>query len=161
MAKRKSNKVDPKKTWASYVLDLRKDFQWAGELSFAARREGPKKYYDYEVKSLATIEITAPLVYTDSKKIDVGIPIELTISIKPEVKDDEFVGLLSKYGEGMAIYIWMPWDDAMFFHQILMSGRCEMLEVFGTDLYRRSGWVRRISLNRQHDVEEVSIQETT
>ena len=154
MVKRKSRKIDPKKTWGCYVLDLREDFEWAGEISFASWLEGPKKYYDYEVSSHATIEIQAPLAYTDSKKVEVGTNVEFSISIKPEVGTGEFVGVISKFKEGVSIYVWMPWHDAMFFHQVLMSGRCEVLEVFGTDLYRRRGWVRRISLNRTYDVEE-------
>lgn len=154
MAKRKSRKVDPKKTWGCYVLDLRQDYDWAGEISFASRREGPKKYYDYEVSSNATIEIRAPLAYTDSKKVEIGTHVELTIYIESEVGNAEFVGGLSKYSEGLSIYSWMPWHDAMFFHQILMSGKSEMLEVFGTDLFRRRGWVRRVSLGRKYEVEE-------
>jgi len=136
------------------VLDLREDVDWTGEISFASRLEGPKKYYDYEVSSNATIEIRGPLAYTDSKKIEVGTHVELTIYIQTKVDDSEFIGGLSKYSEGLSMYAWMPWHDAMFFHQILMSGRCEMLEVFGTDLYRRRGWVRRVSLSRKYEIEE-------
>jgi len=107
------------------------------------------------VSSNATIEIRGPLAYTDSKKIEVGTHVELTIYIQKEVDDSEFIGGLSKYREGLSMYTWMPWHDAMFFHQVLMSGRCEMLEVFGTDLYRRRGWVRRVSLSRKYQIDEV------
>jgi hypothetical protein len=134
VGKRTSRKIDPRKTWGCYVLDLRKNFDWAGEISFASRLEGPKKYQDYDVSSNATIEIRAPLAYSDSNKVEIGIEVELTIYMEPEVGNAEFIGGLNKYSGGLSIYTWMPWHDAMFFHQVLMSGRCEMLEVFGTDV---------------------------
>lgn len=154
MPRRKQKKIDPKETWGCYALDLRKDFDWAGEISFASRRLGLKKYNNFKVSSNALIEMRAPLAYTDSKKVEVGTDIEFTIYVEPEVGDGEFIGGLNKFEGGLAIYAWMPWLDAMFFHQILMSGRCEMLEVFGTDLYRRRGWVRRVSLDRRYEIEK-------
>lgn len=78
MAKRKSRKVGPKKTWGCYVLDLRQDYEWAGEISFASRREGSKKYYDYEASGNATIEIRALSAYSDSKKVEIGTHVELS-----------------------------------------------------------------------------------
>ena len=151
MVKISKGKVDNNKTWEHFIIDLRQEYNWSGEIDFAGRALGRSKSAGFKASSYAYIQFTGPLSYTGSKKVDVGATIDLTIAIRERVEDDEFIGIMSKGKELLTANVWMPWEDAMFFQQILMSGRCEMLEIAGTELYRRHSLLRRVALNWKYE----------
>ena len=142
------------KTWVNYLLDLRQEHDWSGEIDFTARHLGRGKDAVFSTDSHAQIQILGPLAYTGSSKVEIGVAVELTISIRQHVEDSEFIGIISKNSEGLYAHVFMPWNEAMFFHQVLMSGKCELLEITGTELYRCQGWVRRVGLNRKYEFDE-------
>lgn len=151
MVKTANGKLENNKTWQHYIIDLRKGYDWAGEIDFAGRMLGRSMGTGFMASSHAYIQLTGPLASTGSKKVDVGATIDLTIVIREQVEDDEFIGIMSKGKDLLTANVWMPWQDAMYFHQVLMSGRCEMLEIAGTELYRRHSLLRRVGLNWKYE----------
>jgi len=146
--------LDHNKTWATFALDLREHCTWSGEIEYGAHRIGRRLEQTFEPNRVAAIQLTAPLGYTCSQKIHVGTTVSLTIYIKQEVEDSEFIGYADKRKGILTIVVWMQWKDAMFLHQILMSGQYEKIEITGTDLYRSKASIRRIGISGKYELDD-------
>jgi len=146
--------IDNKTTWATFALDLRKNCTWSGAIEYGAQRIGRRREQTFEPNRVAAIQLTAPLGYTCSQKINVGAPVSLIIYIKHEIEDSEFIGYADKRKGALTSVVWMQGKDAMFFHQILMSGQYEKIEITGTDLYRSKASIRRIGISGKYDLDD-------
>lgn len=150
MAKNTPDHLD---TWATFVLDLRGNIEWWGEMGYGSKRVGKKRDKTFAPSRFTILQLNAPIGYTSSQKINTEATCNLTIYVGQET-NDEFIGFAEKRKTILNVVVWLPWDDALLFHQILMAGRCEMLEISGTDLYRSKASIRKIGISGKYDLDD-------
>lgn len=154
MGRPQKKPFDPNKTWAWYVVDLRQEYCWSSEIDYGARKLGRRKDSNYKKSSHVRVKIVGPLADTCSVKVHIGTQLDFTIYIDEQDDGSEFIGFISKNRDGLSISVWMPRQDAMFFHQLLLAGKCDELEITGTDLYRRQAAVRQVGLHHKYEYDD-------
>ncbi|MCJ2163540.1 MULTISPECIES: hypothetical protein [unclassified Pseudodesulfovibrio] len=151
MAKKK---IDPSKIFADYVIDMRGDTRWFAELHYTSTMRGPRGNKHIEMSNIPTLNISGKLSYTESKKVELGSPIDIRIYTEEEERVTEFIGIIDKYKNVLQVVLWLPWEIANHLHMTLISGKAEMVTISGTDLYRRSASVRGIDMKAEYDLQD-------
>ena len=152
MAGKKKKKIDPRTIHADYVIDMRESAKWFAELQYSSTKRGPRGKQQIEMSSIPTLNIKGRLSFTESKKIELGTKAEIRIYIAEEPRAEEYIGIIDKYKETLQVVLWLPWEIVNHMHMTFISGKVEMVTVFGTELYRRSASVWGIDMKAEYDV---------
>jgi len=150
----KKKRIDPSKIHADYVIDMRENAKWFAELQYSSTLSGPKGHKQVEMSSIPTFNIRGHLSFTQSKKVKVGNPVDVRIYVDEEGRVQEFIGIIDKYKEVLQVVMWLPWEIINHMHMTFISGKAEMVTVFGTELYRRSASVWGIDTKAEYDIQD-------
>ena len=147
----KKRKVDPEKTSVDYSFDLRKEFEWSGELLCYFHNSKNNGHPVRQFRSSSSIIICAKISETDSSKIKIGDEIKIEITAQNDQFENDHIGLIHKYRQTIEMYVWLNWDYIHHIHCILLSKKAEMLSITGTELFNRSGKIKGILIQQQYE----------
>jgi len=154
MARKKMKKVDPRTIHADYVIDMRENAKCFAELQYSSTKRGPRGNQQIEMSSIPTLNIKGRLSFTESKKIELGTKVDVLIYIAEEPRVEEYIGIIDKYKEALQVVLWLPWEIVNHLHLTFISGKAEMVTLFGTELYRRSASVWGIDTKAEYDIQD-------
>ena len=143
-------------SFASFVLDLRSEFEWSSTLSYWIFPTFHKKDEVRHNSKHTPITIKAPLAFTDSKKVKLGFPVTVTFEYEHDDDGRKFMGFFNKTNDALEFHILLPGNMLNHLHLILLSNHAKMLHLGGTDLHYRTGKLSQVEISHKYDISEIT-----
>lgn len=104
--------------------------------------------------SYPSLNISSKLTETDSKKIKIGIKVDITIHADDNYEPNKSIGFIDKNKVSIEMHIWLNWNLLHHVHMVLLSGKAEMISIFGTELFNRSGKIHGMHILQKYEKDD-------